>query len=683
MHDAVFLFAVSLIDEATERLGYLRALLETVDTSFLPLIIQTMEHHLHHMRGQVADASLMLNACSEAEKQKVLSYGHVVGRHTKNAHAHHSAHYSMSKNTLRAFLMQYAPNEHDEALEDKINWCTQATYFEDAKLNVADIMSKIPTLIHTIEYVPIVCRTLTLKLPMPQGIQMNPWLGKIESMPTIITHMTTHDFFERFNKKRFTSHGEVINGIMMVTKDPSGSLLSRGIGKHLASYLLTRNSDLYFPDADLATWAMVAVHILSQEQQPAWMIDELDSLRFMNKAVYSQEGSWTNYMDVVASDDFRQALVKDSNEIPKFCSCPHLNKFILATFFRAGFMTAADLEERRSAVLLEFFGRASFSQLSEIFEGTFTVKPEDILQDIEFEMRSTLNDTIKVYRRKLRAMFLSSLAMRDPFQYSTKPIVPWNIHPKLIESIAAREFTMWNLNPTSISQTFKSIARLHNLELPDLGDDMWASLALTGFSIKTSIARSRCDRLVTMLESRHEIENNLIDKFTHQVHKQSKTFVASKFHTRMYETHQGLPVLVTPNFAAKFKEVHGRDLVEELDINEYGLSRNACMYPGCHFFAKPLGKKAKSRDGLPRMCDRLQQHIGTLGSVAGLHRMTLTQPTLDPTLVLEQAMSKLPVHMLVSQEVYELSQHIRNIRAPIPWENFERLFTGASPAQPP
>jgi hypothetical protein len=691
--------ALRIIDEAMELLGRIHLLAQniehstaSVDTSFLPLasnllqaalyntkrcksLSETMQHQLHHMRRQIADAGVMLNACSDAEKQKVLSYGHVVGRHTKNAHAHHSAQYHMSKNTLRTFLSQYTSNEHDEALEDKINWCSQAAYFQDARASLADIMPNIPTLIHVMEFVPIVCRTLTLKLPMPQGIQMNPWLGKIEGMPTILTHMTTYDFFERFNKKKASSHGELVNGIMLVTKDPSGSILSRGFGKHLASYLLTRNSDLYFPDADLATWAMVAVFILSQEQQPAWMAAELDTLRIMNKAVYAQEGSWTRYMDVVASEEFRKALVKDSDEIPRFCSCPHINKFILAAFFRADTMTAADLEERRIAALVEFFGRASFTQLSEVFEGTFTINPVDVLEDIEFHMHSTLQETLKAFKQMLRTTFINKLTSR--------PVVPWNVRPKIIESIATKQFSMWNLNPASISQIFKSIAALNGQRLPDIDDDTWAALALTGFATKTSIGRSRCERLVTLLESRHEIENNLVEKFTQQVHKQAHGFVGKKFDARMLQTHQGLPVLITPNFAAKFKELHGRDLIEELDVNDYGLSRNACMHPQCPFFAKPLGKKAKSRDGKPRMCDRLRQHLGSLCSIGGLHRTTLTNPTMEPSSICEQALHKLPLHMLVSHEVHNLLQHIRNIRAPIPWENFERLFTDASPSQPP
>ena len=107
------------------------------------------------------------------------------------------------------------------------------------------------------------------------------------------------------------------------------------------------------------------------------------------------------------------------------------------------------------------------------------------------------------------------------------------------------------------------------------------------------------------------------------------------------------------------------------------------MHPQCQFFAKPLGKKAKSRDGKPRMCDRLRQHLGSLCSISGLHRTTLTNPTMEPSSICEQALHKLPLHMLVSHEVHNLLQHIRNIRAPIPWEHFERLFTDASPSQPP
>jgi hypothetical protein len=689
-------FVIDTLTQAIERLRHIQGLarkLETstsaVDTSFLPLAsnllqaavfntkvcvrqAETMISQLYQMIRRAEGDGLMFHACTDAEKQKVLSYGHVVGRHTKAAHAHHSAQYSVSKNTLRGFLSQYTPSEHDEALEDKINWCSQATYFEDARLHLNDIMTNIPTLVHMMEFVPIVCRTLTLKLPLPQGLQMNPWLGKIEGMPTIITHMTTYDFFERFNKKK-SSHGEVINGIMLVTKDPSGSILSRGIGKHLSSYLLTRNSDLYFPDADLATWAMVAVYILSQDTQPAWMADELETLKIMNKAVYSLDGSWTKYLDVVASKSFRQALSNNCDDLPKFCGCPHLNKFILATMFRADELSSADIENRRSAALMEFFGRASFSQLSELFDGTFTVKPDDILDDIHPEMLCTAYETVRCFRAKLRLVFMEKFSMR----YKRQSVLQWPT--KLVENIRVRNFSVWNLSPRAIDQIFTSIGRMRGFELRAIEDDEWASLALTGFSIKSSLGRSQCDKLINHTDAWRQIESNLVEKFFSQIHKQSESYVMKLFHERMQRTHQGLPVLITANFAEKFKEKHGRDLMAELDVCEYGLSRNACMHPSCPFFAKPLGKKARSRDGKPRMCDRLRQHLGPLCAIKGLHRMVITRPELESVAIVEQTLSQLPIESLVAHEVHSLLQSVREIRQPVEWEAFEALLMGASP----
>ena len=657
-------FVFEELNDAIDTLEHIVGLALKLDTSsslsFLPS--QRLEAQLYNTEAVVATAlsmigqmhlmlerintgAGMLQRCTDAERQKVLSYGHIVGRHTKTAQAYHGAQYPVSRGSLRQFLATYEPTPHDETLEEKINWCTQAEYFADAKAHARDILPNVPTLIHVIEYLPLICRTLTMKKPLPQGLHMNCWLGKVEAMPTILTHITTYDFFERFNNKA-SSHGEIVSGIMLVTKHPSGSLLSRGIGKHLASYLLTRNADLFFPDADLATWAMVAVHILGQQHQAEWMSDELASLKFMHSAIYAQDCSWTRYLMTVWSGSFRQSLITN-NDI-RHCECPHLNKFILAVFFSKR-LSLQYIEERRDAALVEFFGRLSFVSVTDLFTGQFVKKPVDVLDGISFENLPTLRESIRSFRAKLRRSITKSSRF-----YLEDSVA--------LEPLTSRRFQAWNLDPLIIEQVFNSIAQG---KLSPITPEHWASLALTGFYCKTSHGRSELNCLETLATKRDEIERHLIKKFIAQLHTSTPGYVQMKLCGHVVDTHYGLPVLISQRYAEEFFVVHGVDLMDLLDINDYGLSRSACMFRHCPHFARPLGKKATCKKGLPRMGDKLMQHLAPLCVVGGLHRAVLQHPELDETLILEQTMSRLP---LVSLVVHEVSSLVANIKAIRQWE---------------
>jgi len=464
--------SLAIVEEGIAKIELIKGLAErlrdtTLDADFLPLAsnllrlgvfnvtkclgkVKNILAQLGLMRSRISNRGVMLASCTDAEKQKVLSYGHVVGRHLKAAHAYHGANYAGSKQTLRSFLEQYESNPYDEALEDKISLCSQAAFFADAKASLKQMMPQIPTLVHLIKFMPVVCRTLTLKLPLPDGLQMNPWLGCVSGMPTILTHMTTYDFFERFNN-RLERRGEVVNGIMLVSRDPSGSFLGKGIGRHLASYLLTRNSDLYFPDADLATWGMVAAFLLRQPVLKEWMLQEVQLLTDMSKSVYGSPGAWSSYIEEVVSGEFRRALLTSSALLPKHCQCPHLNKFVLACLVAGSRLTPLQLEERRDAAIVEFFARRG-AKMTELFECRLQDQPIGPVI-----IAATLHETQKQFKCSMGK---------------------WT----LVRTLHLEECSRlghWNLSVGKLSETFSNLARLQGMELqaaPDLGELMFTGL---------------------------------------------------------------------------------------------------------------------------------------------------------------------------------------------------------------
>jgi len=59
-----------------------------------------------------------------------------------------------------------------------------------------------------------------------------------------------------------------------------------------------------------------------------------------------------------------------------------------------------------------------------------------------------------------------------------------------------------------------------------------------------------------------------------------------KYDKFMEQTHNERPLLITTPNAEIFMVLHNRDLREEFNTNEYGLSKTTCMCPSCPFFKK-------------------------------------------------------------------------------------------------
>lgn len=59
-----------------------------------------------------------------------------------------------------------------------------------------------------------------------------------------------------------------------------------------------------------------------------------------------------------------------------------------------------------------------------------------------------------------------------------------------------------------------------------------------------------------------------------------------KYDAEIDAKHEEKPLLITTVNAEIFQIFHGRNLIEEFQINEKGLSKIACMCPACPFFKK-------------------------------------------------------------------------------------------------
>lgn len=376
---------------------------------------------------------------------------------------YHRAKFPLTVRSLNEFLSSYQPNSYDESLEDPITWCTQEDHFKGA-IPLPPIEGIYDIMCH----VPVMCRTITLCKPLYPGMNMNPWLGRVQSLPGILRFISTSDFV-RFKDKLHDK--ERINCAMLITKNPSGSILACGVGKHISSVLLTGDQGSYHPDADLATWAMVIVHMLTQPSQPTWMSEELKMIEDMHGYVYRHgHSSWAKYLHQVKSNDFRLSLVTQSRSLPAWSQCPHLNKFLLACYFLRNELDPEQMEQRRNAAITEFFGRVYKPELLTVFyEGRFSATADEILNSIPLDLKITLRETVRAFAAKLDNYDFKSVELNvvEPTQDTVR-----NGH--------------MNLSCAMIVNVFQRMCPA----IVPLDDSVWRQLLVTGMHVQDSFKRN-------------------------------------------------------------------------------------------------------------------------------------------------------------------------------------------------
>lgn len=141
----------------------------------------------------------------------------------------------------------------------------------------------------------------------------------------------------------------------------------------------------------------------------------------------------------------------------------------------------------------------------------------------------------------------------------------------------------------------------------------------------------------------------------------------------MLASHADLPIVVSPENAERFEKEHGRNLIEELDINEYGLSRIACMCPQCPFFKKPLGRITE-RDGKRCICPELQEHISGCLMQQGLHKTVHQNKGEKEVDVLAKFLEQCVLYRMGEPSVSHTLRHIRDIKIPVQWADFTKHF---------
>jgi hypothetical protein len=235
--------------------------------------------------------------------------------------------------------------------------------------------------------------------------------------------------------------------------------------------------------------------------------------------------------------------------------------------------------------------------------------------------------------------------------------------------------THMNLSTGMITQYFKRLCP----GLADLDHHAWIEIFSQSMHTRDSFKRNTHQ----FQPVRNDVIYRDMMKFLRSsVFGAARLHVHSKYATKTALTHTGMPILLPENYMAAFKKKHGRDLKAELEVNEYGLSKVACLYPTCPFFALPLGK---ARICCKQKCmnQRLKEHLSC--SIPAFHKIVFQNPRKTVHEIINLILENEPLARISRQRVGEIIRYVEQIQTPIPWEKFEAYFhcpkSRAAPSQ--
>mmetsp|Transcript_38049 Transcript_38049/g.78070 ORF Transcript_38049/g.78070 Transcript_38049/m.78070 type:complete len:976 (-) Transcript_38049:168-3095(-) len=546
----------------------------------------------------------LLSNLSDVEKQKVLSYGNVVGKHLVKSLQYNSADFVATKAALKKALSEYDEEQAraDEEVSDYI--INQAEAMLDAQECTSELVMNAESLASIVDTLAVVGRLINIKTC--SGTQINPYLVEVVSLPTILQHMNTIDFFRLHSGEYVDQHrtGEVANSILPVTTNKSEKNFLRGpLGSHICTYLLCKNQELCFRNAMVAMQAaLVSFCLTKRDEFHAGVLEET----FTSFAATHSPTNWSGlfkYIEHVGSDSFREALVTESDSLPKHIKCEHLSKFILALYvlIRQGkALTTAQLLERMRACMVEMVGRGDGGSIYSHVKEKKAYTPEEILAQVptgEALKAFTAHEAAKLFEATAAGMFKTT-ELCSVTELETPADIP---------------VTCMGFSRASLSAIF---ARLNSLagnppsdefELPNTGERL--SILAHG------LAHSSFDRNITHPEvpecAPSSLRAGLERAYASVVLSQAEAFITPLFLQAFDQCHEQ-SVKLPPQYCAQYTAETGRDVALDFSVSEESwLSNVACSCPRCPNFMRRMAAPAQTAEGKPRICDALLRHLQT------------------------------------------------------------------------
>lgn len=593
-----------------------------------PLFLLTaMREKLNTLLTRLTSGKRM-DGMSDAEKAEYLRYGNSEGRFLDKALVRHSVDFPTSLASLLRYLKKLNVTQADRELMDDINLCSWADYIEDAMTDdnlkaLADAKS----LAGVLETLPFVGRSVELCWPIPDCAQINPWLLSfmVKDLPVTLKGVCTHDIFTMRDGLIKLSSGAKINSVILLGGDPE----CPGFSCHVQTYCFIRNWLAYFNDIRLIGASMLVMFVMcNYSKEEAWHLEELARARSIC-VLHTDRNSkwWFDYLSVAETPKFRQCLVTESTELPRYMTCPDLSKFMLATWWLADqghAFSQQDLIDRCQATVTEFLGRNKVGV--DFFLSFFNIDRKGGLFDID---ASAL--VLKAFAQPLRTK--QHLTLRKVSGLLRTAVDAEVRHAGLdasksvrvtLDAEKLRAFEKHSLSIGKIqcfySRLMMQFCGVEHWE--GLNDEMLLQALMTAQHGATSFSRSVITNF--MHSSEQKILNDMSLKLAgsgmgearHKLLLEGRAMVQSQ----LYAQHDGLPRVIPAEHWLRYQAETGRDISKTWRLDESGLSTVACCFPGCDkYLVIPPGSAKEQKAALQdhrRICSRF--------SIPGLHRCVST-----------------------------------------------------------
>jgi len=550
----------------------------------------------------------LLSKLSDVEQAKVLSYGNVVGKHLVKSLKYHSADFAATKAHLAKVLAGYDEEqaEADAQVSDYI--ITQAEAMMDARDCAKEVLNNAESLVSIVDTVAVVGRLMNIKTC--NGTQINPWLIQVKSIPTILQHMNTIDFFRLHSGeyKDVNRPGEVANCLLPVTRNMSPQNFLRGpLGAHVSTYLLCKNQELFFPNAMIAMQAALVTFCLQKNETfyQNVMEETYNSFVCLKAGVDPTKSNLMQYVQHVGSEKFREALVTESDDLPKHLKCEHLTKFIFALYLliRDGTaLSTAQLMDRMRACMVEMVGRGGEGGAGAIYQYIDHEKkhsPADVLGMVPTDAALKaffLHEGNQVFTSSAKTVCKTSdaCAITDVQGPADIPVSYMGLSRAALSSIFARLNVLAGNAPSA------------EFELPDRSE----RLAITNHGLANSSFERNVTKATVEPVELATLQGEMERAYGAGVCKQAERFFAPLFRQHFEQTHTGEVVLMPPHLRSQYKAETGRDITDDFSVSEETWLPNiACASPNCPNFLRRLGKAAVTKEGKPRMADAVLRHL--------------------------------------------------------------------------
>lgn len=525
---------------------------------------------------------------------------------------YHSADLGKSLKSLEEVLVAYDNKqaEVDEVVTDGI--ITQREAFEDAKVCMQSILDNSESIVGVVDLLALVGRLLEVEICA--GTQINVFLVKVVSMPSIMQKFNSVDLYTRYNGEYKDSRGERANCLMPITCNTSANnLLRKPIGFHMCTYFLCKNFDLSMSDAFLAMQSATVTHCLGSRMS-AYIEAVLTETYTSFKCVYdpSQFKKLNSYIEMVGGGDFRHCLVTSSPELPSHCTCEHLTKFVMATYVliqRGRHFTNEELLDRMHAAMVEMVGRGvNNGSFLDYCTFSYTSTVQEILDMVPSDAAleaCTLREAVKIFKSAVDAKLDGEKLVLNVSRFDASD----DIKPSYFQFSRESLSTIF----ANLYRMCSSEADVSSFEVPDI--------TLRQGILNHGLTWSSYERNVLHPAIPEVNLSELKQRLLHE-HKRAVRDAASGYITNLYQgkvnKEHDLALTIPLNYMVEYESKNpGSGVVGLLQVSSVTfLPRNACTCPKCPWFLVPLDKTDENQSSITA---KLMEHLVTVDPVQGLH----------------------------------------------------------------